>query len=67
MKARLQRLIAQLLLSSPSTVLVMTHGWPLQAIRVVQGDLDDRAAALCQDMPGNCETVEGLFGDPAAT
>lgn len=59
MKARIVRLMAELQRSSPDTVLVVTHGWPLQAVRVLQASLEDDAAALCTDMPGNCEIVHG--------
>lgn len=61
MKARLRRLIAQLLMSSPPTILVVTHGWPMQSVRVLQGKINDIDGALCMDMPGNCAVVEGRF------
>lgn len=57
MKSRLRRLIHDLQHSSPSTILVVTHGWPIQAVRVLQGVLSDEEGARCKDMPGNCETV----------
>lgn len=60
MKARIRRLLAQLQRSSPDTILVITHGWPLQAVRVLQGAIDDATGALCTDMPGNCASIAGI-------
>lgn len=60
MKARIVRLLSELQRSSPSTILVVTHGWPLQAVRVLSGSIDDDAGALCIDMPGNCATLRGM-------
>jgi broad specificity phosphatase PhoE len=59
--ARVQSLIADLKLSSPETVLVVTHGWPLQAVRVILNEIDVDDAARCVGMPSNCEIVEGWF------
>ena len=59
MKARIVRLLWELQRSSPSTILVVTHGWPLQAVRVLLGAIDDNAGAMCVDMPGNCATLSG--------
>lgn len=60
MKARIVRLLWELQRSSPSTILVVTHGWPLQAVRVLLGAIDDDAGAMCVDMPGNCVTLSGF-------
>lgn len=65
LKGRIRRLIHDLGLSSPKTVLVVSHGWPLQAARVLQGLIDDDAAAMCVDMPGNCEIVSGVYSQGA--
>ena len=59
MKARIVRLLWELQRSSPDTILVVTHGWPLQAVRVLSGMIDDDAGAMCIDMPGNCATLSG--------
>ena len=61
MLARVQSLIADLKLSSPQTVLVVTHGWTLQAVRVILDEISPDDAARCVDMPSNCEIVEGRF------
>lgn len=61
MKARLRSLIEQLLMSSPRTILVVTHGWPMQSVRVLQGEISDVDGALCRDMPGNCAVIDGMF------
>lgn len=61
MKARIVRLLWELQRSSPSTILVITHGWPLQAVRVLMGAINDDAGALCVDMPGNCATISATF------
>jgi broad specificity phosphatase PhoE len=61
MKARLSALIAQLLMSSPRTILVVTHGWPMQSVRVLQGEISDVDGARCRDMPGNCAVIDGMF------
>ena len=60
MKARIARLLGELQRSSPDTILVITHGWPLQAVRVLLGTIDDEAGAMCIDMPGNCATLRGM-------
>lgn len=59
MKGRIVRLLGELQRSSPATILVLTHGWPLQAVRVLMGSIDDQAGAMCVDMPGNCATIRG--------
>jgi broad specificity phosphatase PhoE len=61
MLARVQALIADLKLSSPQTVLVVAHGWTLQAVRVILNEISPDDAARCVDMPSNCEIVEGRF------
>ena len=61
MKARIFRLMLELQRGSSRTVLVITHGWPMQAVRVLQGQLDDSAGALCEAMPGNCNVVAGTL------
>ncbi len=61
MLTRVQSLIADLKLSSPQTVLVVTHGWTLQAVRVILNEISMDDAARCVDMPSNCEIVEGRF------
>ncbi len=61
MKTRLRLLITQLLMSGPRTTLVVTHGWPMQSVRALQGNIGDVDAALCQGMPGNCAVIEGIF------
>lgn len=61
MKGRIARLMHDLARSSPKTILVISHGWPLQAARVLQGLIDDDAAAMCVDMPDNCKTIRGVF------
>lgn len=61
MKARIHRLMLDLQRGSSRTVLVISHGWPLQAVRALQGQLDDTSAALCQGMPGNCGVVAGVL------
>ena len=58
---RVQSLIADLKLSSPETVLVVTHGWPLQAVRVILNEIGPDDAARCVGMPSNCDIVEGIF------
>jgi broad specificity phosphatase PhoE len=59
--ARVQALVADLKLSGPETVLVVTHGWPLQAVRVMLDQISPDDAARCVGMPSNCEIVEGWF------
>ena len=59
--ARVQSLIADLKMSSPETVLVVTHGWTLQAVRVILTEISMDYAARCVDMPSNCEIIEGRF------
>jgi broad specificity phosphatase PhoE len=59
--ARVQALVADLKLSSPKTVLVVTHGWTLQAARVILGEISPDDAARCVGMPSNCEIVVGRF------
>lgn len=59
--ARMQTLIADIKLSSPDTVLVVTHGWPLQAVRVILGQITPDDGARCIGMPTNCAVVEGVF------
>lgn len=61
MKERIARLLDDLGRSSPDTILVVTHGWPMQSVRVMQGLISDKEGALCVDMPGNCEIVEGVW------
>ncbi len=61
MLTRVQSLIADLKLSSPQTVLVVTHGWTLQAVRVILNEISMDDAARCVDMPSNCDIVEGRF------
>jgi broad specificity phosphatase PhoE len=58
---RMKSLIADLKLSSPKTVLVVTHGWPLQAVRVILNEIGLDDAARCLGMPSNCDIVEGMF------
>ena len=58
---RVETLIADLKLSSPQTVLVVAHGWTLQAVRVIQGEISAEDAARCVGMPGNCEIIDGRF------
>ena len=65
LKGRIERLIADLRLSSPKTILVVSHGWSLQAARVLQGIIGDDDAAMCIGMPGNCQTVSGVFAGEA--
>jgi broad specificity phosphatase PhoE len=59
--ARVETLVHDLRLSSPKTVLVVAHGWTLQAVRVLKGEISADDAARCIGMPSNCEVVEGLF------
>jgi broad specificity phosphatase PhoE len=59
--ARVQALVADLKLSSPKTVLVVAHGWTLQAVRVILGEIEPDDAARCVGMPSNCEIVDGRF------
>jgi broad specificity phosphatase PhoE len=59
--ARVQTLVHDLRLSSTQTILVVAHGWTLQAVRVLKGEISPDDAALCVGMPRNCEIVEGLF------
>ena len=61
MKARMAALIGQLVMSSPRTILVVTHGWPMQSVRVLQREISDADGALCRDMPSNCAVIEGRF------
>lgn len=61
MKARIKRLLDDLLLSSAKTILVVSHGWPLQAARALQGLVSDDDAAMCVGMPGNCGIVAGRY------
>ena len=61
LKARMQKLLDDLLLSSPSTILIVTHGWPLQAARALQGVVSDHDAAMCVGMPKNCGIVSGRY------
>jgi broad specificity phosphatase PhoE len=61
LKRRIHRLLNDVARSSPETVLVVSHGWPLQAVRVLKGEIRDDAAAMCVDMPGNCQTVSGTL------
>ncbi len=63
MKARIHRLMLELQRGSSRTVLVISHGWALQAVRVLKGELDDRSAAQCVGMPGNCALIEGVLRD----
>lgn len=63
MKARIVCLLWELQRSSPATILVITHGWPLQAVRVLTGAIGDDAGAMCVDMPGNCATLCGVSTD----
>jgi broad specificity phosphatase PhoE len=58
---RTQTLIGDLRLSSPQTTLVVAHGWTLQAVRVILGEITADDAARCIGMPSNCEIVQGLF------
>lgn len=58
---RTRTLIADLRLSSPKTTLVVAHGWTLQAVRVILGEITPDDAARCIGMPSNCEIVQGLF------
>lgn len=58
---RTRTLIDDLRLSSPETILVVAHGWTLQAVRVLLGEITPDDAARCIGMPGNCEIVQGLF------
>jgi broad specificity phosphatase PhoE len=59
--ARIKTLIGDLCLSSPKTTLVVAHGWTLQAVRVIKGEISADEAAQNIGMPGNCAVVEGLF------
>jgi broad specificity phosphatase PhoE len=59
--ARVEALIADIKLSSPETVLVVAHGWTLQAVRVILGEISADDGARCVGMPSNCEIVEGVF------
>jgi broad specificity phosphatase PhoE len=61
MQARIEALISDMVLSSPKTILVVTHGWTLQIVRVLKGEITQREGALNIGMPGNCEVVEGFF------
>jgi hypothetical protein len=54
-------LIEDLRLSSPEIILVVAHGWTLQAVRVILGEITPADAARCVGMPSNCEIVQGLF------
>ena len=58
---RVEALIADLRLSSPGTILVVAHGWTLQALRVLRGEISAADAAQNVGMPGNCQTIEGFF------
>jgi broad specificity phosphatase PhoE len=58
---RISLLISDISRSSPNTVLVVTHGWVLQAVRVLKGEISALEGALCYEMPGNCEVVELLL------
>jgi broad specificity phosphatase PhoE len=60
MKRRIVLLIDDLVLSSPKTTLVVTHGWTLQIVRSLVGQINDLDAANCVDMPTNCEFIEVL-------
>jgi broad specificity phosphatase PhoE len=63
MVKRLEKLLADLSRSSPSTMLILTHGWVLQGARVLLGESSAADGAMCVDMPGNCETVHGIYAD----
>jgi broad specificity phosphatase PhoE len=56
MLARIGKLLEDLSRSSPSTILVVTHGWVLQGVRTLLGEIDAADGAMCVDMPGNCRT-----------
>lgn len=54
MLVRIRRLLEDLSRSSPVTILVVTHGWVLQGVRTLLGEIDAADGAMCVDMPGNC-------------
>jgi len=58
---RVEALIADLRMSSPGTILVVAHGWTLQALRVLRGDISAEEAAQNVGMPGNCQTIDAFF------
>lgn len=58
---RTRTLIGDLRLSSPKTTLVVAHGWTLQAVRVILGEITPDDAARCIGMPSNCEIVQALL------
>lgn len=67
MKKRVVKLVSDLSRSSPDTILIVTHGWILQAVRSLIGEVSDADGAMCIDMPGNCAVIETIWNNGSLT
>lgn len=63
MLARIARLLEDLSRSSPNTILVVTHGWVLQGVRTLVGEIDAADGAMCVGMPGNCRAESVVYAE----
>jgi broad specificity phosphatase PhoE len=63
MLARIGRLLEDLSRSSPDVILVVTHGWVLQGVRTLAGEIDAADGAMCVDMPGNCRAESVVYAE----
>jgi broad specificity phosphatase PhoE len=67
MLARIRKLLEDLSRSSPQTILIITHGWVLQGVRALLGDIAAAEGAMCVDMPGNCCTESVVYAQGRLT
>jgi broad specificity phosphatase PhoE len=67
MTQRITKLLSDIGKSSPKTVLVICHGWPLQAARVLLKLCSPVDGANCIGMPSNCGIISGFYSSEMFT